>query len=156
MRKMARGEQFVLNRLLILNPKSRESRGQVDIRILFSLRRGKIKGFQSSICREFTMLHINKAKIFIKMIVPRGEHQAEDPLAIITRSVKVDFPKFGGSNPSGWIYKANKFFYFHKAPYNQRLILAFIHMEGHALVWYQDLAMSSYLPNWTFLIQSLM
>ena len=50
--------------------------------------------------------------------VARGEHQVEDQLAIITRSVKIDFPKFDGSNPSGWINKANKFFYYHRTPYN--------------------------------------
>jgi hypothetical protein len=38
----------------------------------------------------------------------------------------------------GWIYKANKFFYFHTTPYNQMLMLAYIHMEGKALVWYQS------------------
>jgi hypothetical protein len=87
--------------------------------------------------------------------VPKGEHLVEDLLAIITRSVKVNFPKFD-ANPSGWIYKANKFFYHHRTPYNQRLILASIHMEGKALVWYQDMDMSGYLPNWTVLTQSLM
>jgi hypothetical protein len=87
--------------------------------------------------------------------VPRGEHLVEEPLAIITRSVKVDFPKFD-VDPLVWIYKANKFFYYHRTPYNQRLILASIHMEGKALVWYQDMDMSSYLPNWTVLTQSLM
>jgi hypothetical protein len=88
--------------------------------------------------------------------LPRGEHLAEDPVAIITRLVKVDFPKFDGIDPSGWIYKANKFFYYHRTPYNMRLILASIHMEGKALVWYQDMEMSSYLPNWTILAQALM
>ena len=40
---------------------------------------------------------------------PRGEQQINDQLAIITRSVKIDLPKFDGIDPSGWIYKANKF-----------------------------------------------
>jgi hypothetical protein len=88
--------------------------------------------------------------------LPKGEHLVEDPVAIITRLVKVDFPKFDGIDPSGWIYKAYKFFYYHRTPYNMRLILASIHMEGKALVWYQDMEMSSYLPNWTILAQALM
>ena len=77
-------------------------------------------------------------------------------MAIITRSVQIDFPRFDGSDPSSWLYKASKFFYYHRTPYNQRLMLASIHIKGNALVWYQDMHMSGYLPNWSVLAQSLM
>jgi hypothetical protein len=50
--------------------------------------------------------------------------------------MKIDFPEVDGVDTSRWIYKANKFFYYHRTPYNQRLVLASIHMEGKALVWY--------------------
>jgi hypothetical protein len=50
--------------------------------------------------------------------VARGEHQAENQLAIITRSIKIDFSKFDGFDLLGWIYKANKFFYYHRTSYN--------------------------------------
>jgi hypothetical protein len=75
------------------------------------------------------------------------DQEGEDHDGIITRSVRIDFPKFDGSDPVGWIYKANKFFYFHRTPYNQMLMLASIHMEGKALVWYQDMDMIGALPN---------
>jgi hypothetical protein len=64
------------------------------------------------------------------------DQQGEDHGGIITRSVRINFPKFDGSDPVGWIYKANKFFYFHRNPYNEMLMLAYIHMEGKAIVWY--------------------
>jgi hypothetical protein len=35
-------------------------------------------------------------------------------------------------------------------------MLESIHMEGKALVWYQDMNLSCYLPNWNVLAQSLM
>ena len=88
--------------------------------------------------------------------VARCEHQTKDQLAIITRSVRIDFPKFDGFDPLGWIYKANKFFYYHRTPYNHRLMLASIHMEGKALVWYQYMDLFGYLPNWNVFAQSLM
>jgi hypothetical protein len=90
-------------------------------------------------------------KFFHDDRVPKGEHLAEDPFAIITRSVKADFPKFDGFDPSSWIYKANKFLYYHRTPYNKKLLLASIHMEGKALVSYQDMDLSGYLPNWIVL-----
>jgi hypothetical protein len=79
-------------------------------------------------------------------IVARGEQEADDQLAIITRLVKIDFPKFDGYDPSWWIYRANKFFYYHRTPYNQKLVLASVHMEGKALVWYQDMNMFGFCP----------
>ena len=42
-----------------------------------------------------------------------GGDQKEDELAIITRLLRVEFPKFDGNDPSGWIYKANNFFHVH-------------------------------------------
>jgi hypothetical protein len=34
------------------------------------------------------------------------DHHSEEQLAIITRSVRIDFPTFDGIDPSGWIYKS--------------------------------------------------
>jgi hypothetical protein len=59
-----------------------------------------------------------------------GNQQGDEKLAIITRSIRVEFPKFDGNDPSRWIYKANKFFHVHRTTYNQKLLLASIHMEG--------------------------
>jgi hypothetical protein len=74
-----------------------------------------------------------------------GDQQGDEQLAIITRSVRVEFPTFDGNDPSRWIYKANKFFHVHKTSYNQKLLLASIHMEGKALVWFQDMEASGSL-----------
>lgn len=72
----------------------------------------------------------------------RREHYTEDHGGIVTRSVCIDFPRFDGTDPFAWLYKANQFFFFHRTPYPQMLILASIHMEGKTLVWYQDMAES--------------
>jgi hypothetical protein len=40
-----------------------------------------------------------------------GDQLGDEQLAIITRSVRIEFPTFDGSDPTGWIYKANKFFH---------------------------------------------
>jgi hypothetical protein len=68
MKKMAREGQFGLNRLLTLNQESKKGHGMLVIRIVFSVRKGMIKGFQISICKEFIMMHINRVEIFSTMI----------------------------------------------------------------------------------------
>jgi hypothetical protein len=84
------------------------------------------------------------------------DYHGGDHGGITTRSVRVDFPKFDGCDPVGWIYRANKFFYFHRIPYNQMLMLASIQMEGKALVWYPDMDMAGALPNWEVFTHALM
>lgn len=64
------------------------------------------------------------------------------------RSVRLDFPKFDGTDPNGWLYKTTQFFNYHQTPFTHRLLLASYHMEGQALIWFQDLESSRVLQNW--------
>ena len=52
--------------------------------------------------------------------------------------MKLEFPKFRGENPLGWVYKAQKFFQLYSIPLNQRIFLDSYHMEDETLVWFQD------------------
>lgn len=52
---------------------------------------------------------------------------------IQTRSLRLDFPKFDGTDPDEWIQKAQNFFEYYKTPDDQRLQIAFFHMERKAL-----------------------
>jgi hypothetical protein len=52
-------------------------------------------------------------------------------------SIKLDIPRFDGTDPMGWIFKINQFFYFHNTPEEQRLCIASFYMEGAALTWFQ-------------------
>ncbi|KAK4286039.1 hypothetical protein QN277_002651 [Acacia crassicarpa] len=53
------------------------------------------------------------------------------------RPFKLDFPRFGGTDPQGWIFKATQFFNFHQIPAPQHLQIASFHMDSPALAWYQ-------------------
>ncbi|XP_042963178.1 uncharacterized protein LOC122297221 [Carya illinoinensis] len=55
---------------------------------------------------------------------------------IHARSLRLDFPKFDGTEPMEWILKAQQFFAYFKTPEDQKLQIAFFHMEGKALSWY--------------------
>ncbi|CAH9112200.1 unnamed protein product [Cuscuta europaea] len=46
---------------------------------------------------------------------------------------KVDFPKFDGGDPRGWILKAEKYFRYYQVPDNQKVEIASMSLEGEAL-----------------------
>ncbi|MCI41840.1 hypothetical protein A2U01_0063074, partial [Trifolium medium] len=54
--------------------------------------------------------------------------------------MKLDVPRFDGSDALGWIFKASQFFDYHATPESDRLIIASFYMEGPVLGWYQWMA----------------
>jgi hypothetical protein len=64
------------------------------------------------------------------------------------RQMRLDLHRFDGENPSNWIYKANQFFDYYQIPENQRVHLASFHMEGDALIWFQDGEDCGMFPCW--------
>ena len=63
----------------------------------------------------------------------RGIHQG----GLQTRFARLDFPRFNGDNPTGWIYKAEQFFQLHEIPVQDRVALASFHLGGDTHLWYQ-------------------
>ncbi|KAL4591834.1 hypothetical protein LXL04_004807 [Taraxacum kok-saghyz] len=50
---------------------------------------------------------------------------------------KLDMPLFDGSNPDGWILRAERYFRFYKLPEEDKIEAAVVSLEGDALLWYQ-------------------
>ena len=63
----------------------------------------------------------------------RGIHQG----GLQTRFARLDFPRFDGDNPTGWIYKAEQFFHYQRTDDNEKVLLASFHLQDDALEWYQ-------------------
>ncbi|XP_042950388.1 uncharacterized protein LOC122282508 [Carya illinoinensis] len=74
---------------------------------------------------------------------------------IHARSLRLDFPKFDGTEPMEWILKAQQFFAYFKTPEDQKLQIAFFHMEGKALSWYCWLMDSGPIGGWDEFISAL-
>ena len=72
----------------------------------------------------------------------------EENVGIQIRAARLDFPRFNGDNPSGWIYWANQFFNYHQTNPHHRILLASFHMDGKALVWFQDIEAAGGLSSW--------
>ena len=84
-----------------------------------------------------------------EMIQQEGNH----PVQI--KSIRLEFPRFNGDDPIGWVYKANQFFNFHNTPAQHRLFIASFHMEGKAITWYQELEETGMITSWEAFVTAL-
>ncbi|GAU50876.1 hypothetical protein TSUD_411060 [Trifolium subterraneum] len=69
--------------------------------------------------------------------------------------MKLDVPKFNGTDAMGWIFKISQFFDFHKTPDHERLTVAAFYMEGQALGWYQWMHRNHLITAWFDFLQAL-
>lgn len=51
--------------------------------------------------------------------------------------MKLEVPRFDGTELLGWISKINQYFDYHGTPEHDRLTVASFYMEGRALAWFQ-------------------
>jgi hypothetical protein len=70
-------------------------------------------------------------------------------------TIKLEIPRFDGSEALGWIFKINQFFDFHQTPEDQRLNIASFYMEGEALTWYQWMHSNGSLHSWRAFLHAL-
>jgi hypothetical protein len=78
-----------------------------------------------------------------------------DPPPLHTTSIKLDIPRFDGTDPLGWIFKITQFFDYHLTPDDQRLRIASFYMEGEALTWFQWMYQNGQLLTWTTFLHAL-
>ena len=69
--------------------------------------------------------------------------------------MKLDVPRFNGSDPSGWMFKINQFFAYHSTPEPDRLTIVAFAMEGPALAWFQWMSRSGQISSWLGFLQAL-
>ncbi|KAK2407034.1 hypothetical protein QL285_042695 [Trifolium repens] len=77
------------------------------------------------------------------------------PHGFANTSIKLEIPRFDGSEALGWIFKINQFFDFHRTPEDQRLNIASFYMEGEALTWYQWMHSNGSLHSWQAFLHAL-
>jgi hypothetical protein len=82
-------------------------------------------------------------------------HNHQIPLQTALPRMKLDVPKFDGSDAMGWIFKASQFFDYHQTPKEDRLTVASFYMEGQALSWFQWLHSNNLITTWPGFLQAL-
>ncbi|KAA8524303.1 hypothetical protein F0562_010726 [Nyssa sinensis] len=105
----------------------------------------------------------NFASTYEQMVIKSGKLVSEEgpsntkvntnPLfenngGIQARSLRLEFPRFDGTDLVQWVLKANQFFSYYDIPDNQKIQIAFFHMEGKALSWYTWLKESNPVTTW--------
>jgi hypothetical protein len=65
------------------------------------------------------------------------------------KTVRLEFPRFDGEDPETWCCRAEQFFDMYCTPDSQRLSICAFHMDGKALVWFQELKASNAISSWT-------
>ena len=86
---------------------------------------------------------------------PLSPSHSETTLVTIPSAVKLEFPRFRGENPSGWVYKVHQFFQLYGTPPNQKILLASYHVEEKALIWFQEAEEASQFTSWEAFMRSL-
>ena len=69
--------------------------------------------------------------------------------------LKLDVPRFDGSNPHGWIFKISQFFSYHQTPEEERITVASFYLDGAALAWYQWMYRNGQIVSWMQFLQAL-
>nr|GLL16933.1 uncharacterized protein LOC107177859 [Ipomoea trifida] len=69
--------------------------------------------------------------------------------------IKLELPRFDGSDPHGWAFRIQEYFYFYDTPDAQRLRIAGFTMEGKASEWYQWMKKNRLLTTWKEFLQNV-
>ena len=81
--------------------------------------------------------------------------QGHQESVLTTKTVKLEFPRIRGENPSRWVYIAQQYFQLYSIPLNQRILLAFYRKEYEDLVWFQDAKDAGQFTSWEAFVKSL-
>ena len=73
----------------------------------------------------------------------------------VSHPMKLEFPRFSSEDLVSWVYKANQYFRYYNTPIGEKLMLASFHMEGEALIWFQESEETEVFCDWEFLVQAL-
>ncbi|XP_006584211.2 uncharacterized protein [Glycine max] len=77
------------------------------------------------------------------------------PIPAHSHRMKLDVPRFDGTDPLGWIFKITQFFEYHGTPDHDRITIAAFYMEGRALAWFQWMSSNGQFTSWPVFLQAL-
>lgn len=69
---------------------------------------------------------------------------------------RIDLPGFDGSDPMGWIARAEQYFEINATPPQNKVQIACICLEGSAIHWYRWIKKKISVLTWERLIEELL
>lgn len=101
------------------------------------------------LCQKFAVMESTQHS-------PASSAHPPSPSPTITPyRLKLEVPRFNGTDPVGWLFKINQFFYYHATPKNKWLTIVSFYMDGPALAWYQWMTCNGQITSWSGLLQAL-
>src|SRR6266487_203335 len=79
--------------------------------------------------------------------VTHGYHQQRDQ-PFHTRNVRLEFPRFNGTDVLAWIFKADQFFDYYHTPDPERLTIAAVHLDHTVVPWFQMIQRETPFSSW--------
>ena len=97
-----------------------------------------------------TLLKSNNAGVNLHMNVAGNNSLggSSSPPLFQVRNMKLDFPRFDGSEVLQWIFQAEQFFDYYNTSDTQCLTIAAIHMENEVVPWFQMTNQSTPFQSW--------
>ncbi|GJT98868.1 gypsy/ty3 retroelement polyprotein [Tanacetum coccineum] len=75
----------------------------------------------------------------------------------MSRIAKIEFPKFYGDDPTGWVYRCNQFFKVDDILLEDKVKLASMHVYDKALAWHQQFNMiHGETVDWNVYVEALL
>lgn len=128
-------------------------------------RKTTIDRLEEAISR-FSLHHENLSKKYtdlaytVEVILGRLNHLTPTPsppasLPNPRPHLKLEIPRFDGTDPVRWIFKATQFFDYQGTPNEDRITLASFYMDGSTLSWFQGMFRNGFITSWNALLQTL-
>lgn len=73
----------------------------------------------------------------------------------VKRAIKLDFPRFIGEGPEGWLYQTDEYFAFHGIEEESKVQIAGMHMTGKALSWIRGMRRIKLITTWAKFVEDL-
>ena len=70
-----------------------------------------------------------------------------DPGSALPRAMRLDVPKFNGTDPDSWIFSITKYFALLNTPVDQRLKVVGFNLEGDAAEWFCWMTRNKLITN---------
>ncbi|GJT60681.1 prolyl oligopeptidase family protein [Tanacetum coccineum] len=89
-----------------------------------------------------------------KALLQTRQGGGSDAGSLLARSMRLDVPKFSGTDPESWIFSITEYFSLLNTPVDQRLRMVGFNLEGDAAEWFRWMTRNSLITNWDVFVDS--